>query len=276
MKRLMVGVEGSEGSQAALRWTCALAEATGASVRAISTFASSPKVLPEELETKVAQRRAELEGWVKAVGTSAKVDTTVWAEDPREVLADLAENDGVDLLVVGRDGPRGEPGFLAVGSVGEYLAHHVSVPLAVVPTDASPAFGVVVVGVDGSPGAVAAVDWVQALAGAAGCDVVAATVHEPVLDTAQADGWKAQIETEILEDWARPLVEAGITTRAVAVQGPAPAEGLLETAGEHDADLLVVGMRGRGGFLGLRVGGNAIRALHKASSVALVMVPAAE
>ena len=54
---------------------------------------------------------------------------------------------------------------------------------------------------------------IAVFAGDAGSDVVAATVHEPVLDTAGGEGWQAQIESEILEEWARPLVEAGVTAQ---------------------------------------------------------------
>ena len=87
----------------------------------------------------------------------------------------------------------------------------------------------VLVGDDRSPGAAAARAWANALAGAAGAEVVVAGVT----DTAAGAG----------------TVEQQLT-------GP-PAPALLGFADEISADLVVVGRRGAGGFDALRLGSTA-------------------
>ena len=72
--------------------------------------------------------------------------------------------------------------------------------------------------------------------------------------------------------WAAPIEEAGVPVTPVAVRNVRPADGLLLAAAEHEADLLVVGTRGLGGFSGLRIGGTALRLLHRAE-LPLVAVP---
>jgi hypothetical protein len=94
------------------------------------------------------------------------------------------------------------------------------------------------VGDDGSPGAVAARTWARALAGAARAEVVVATVV-PLASVGQG---VAQ---------ARPTGTRELTG--------APATALLAFAEEIAADLVVVGRRGAGGFEALRLGAPPIR-----------------
>jgi len=124
--------------------------------------------------------------------------------------------------------------------------------------------GKIVVGVDGSDASRAALRWAIEEARLRHADVVA--VHTWVMPTFPAEiGYVPQVDfTEMLpglEQSAQRLVEGvvaevggddpGVEVRAVAAEGT-PAAVLLEEAA--DAELLVVGSRGRGGLTGLLLG----------------------
>lgn len=87
-------------------------------------------------------------------------------------------------------------------------------------------------------------------------------------------------ETEVVEDATRLLereladVPDDVEVEPVVVEGPA-ARALLETA--RGADLLVVGSRGRGGFMGLLLGSTSHQVVtHATCPVVVVPTPPEE
>lgn len=86
-------------------------------------------------------------------------------------------------------------------------------------------------------------------------------------------------EAEVVEDatelLARELAEvpADVRVEQVVVEGPA-ARALLETA--RGADLIVVGSRGRGGFMGLLLGSTSHQVVTHATCPVVVVPMAAE
>lgn len=130
------------------------------------------------------------------------------------------------------------------------------------PTDPPPSPGVVVVGVDDSPGAERALRWAVHEAAAHHWDVIAVMAWE--LPTTGALGVEpmpvdiASLAQGASETLARIIARVaddadalGVTVTGEAAHGH-PRHVLLEQS--EDADLLVVGSRGRGGFAGLLLG----------------------
>jgi len=121
--------------------------------------------------------------------------------------------------------------------------------------------GDVVVGVDGSEGSRAALRFAYEEAGLRRCPLVVVTVWQyPVLTTLPAFGALPPIEDlsgEAENSLRQVLDEEGVATtdevdvQTVVAEGAAAA-ALIEAA--HDADLLVVGSRGHGGFTGMLLG----------------------
>jgi nucleotide-binding universal stress UspA family protein len=115
--------------------------------------------------------------------------------------------------------------------------------------------GRIVVGVDGSAGSRAALEFAIKEASLRGARVDAViSWHIPVM--AMEAGVASNFDPE---GWARSTLEGELATvpaGEVRVQGRVarghPSEALLEAA--SGADLLVVGTRGRGGFAGLLLG----------------------
>ncbi len=277
LRRLVVGVDGSAAAAAALYWAGLLAVSADAEVVAVSAFEVPwSEVTPEDHERLVKERdRLLADVWVRpASDAGASVRATLREGDPRHIVLSAAEAEGADLVVLGRTGTGGGPGFLHLGSVAEYAAHHTRQALAVIPSTTSEPIQRIVVGVDGSPDSLHAVQWCADLAGITDASVVAVAVEEAYLEwtpSTSADNWRRDVEHQT-DRWVAPLTEAGIAVEHVAQRDLHPADGLLGGASARGGDLLVVGTRGAGGFSGLRAGGVAMKVLHRAS-LPVVLVP---
>jgi nucleotide-binding universal stress UspA family protein len=146
----------------------------------------------------------------------------------------------------------------------------------------------IVVGVDGSDGAARAVVWTARLARTTGAQVVAAHAIEMpifldgyplVAGSIPAEPWDVawkewrEHEHETLElQWCRPLAEAGVRYRAETIEGGPKA--LIELAESEDADAIVVGRRGRGGFAELVLGSFSHHLVHHSHRPVIVVPPA--
>jgi nucleotide-binding universal stress UspA family protein len=140
----------------------------------------------------------------------------------------------------------------------------------------------IVVGVDGSESAVEALRWAVRLAKDTGAGVEAVQAFE--LPLGWIDGYAPDLERWFQE--ARGVAQrsldanvgqavaatSGVSVTRTVVEGPA-ANVLIEHS--KDADLLVVGSRGRGGFAGLLMGSVSQQCVHH-SRCPVVVVPLPE
>lgn len=247
----VVGVDGSEAAQRALRWAAGLAEHHGGAVTAVHAYDVGRDIDPR-LGAAVREAALAEADEVLARATDELADTGVIVEhEVRSVgedhvvtaLCDAARD--ADLLVVGSRGLGGFYG-LVMGSVSLHTVLHAPGPIAVVPgkervRHLSPSGGYVLVGLDGSPHAARALDWALDEVQAGGGRLVLAYV---------GDDWRKREGEEILEQ-ARALVPDGVEVETHALIGT-PAEVLVDRS--KDARLTVVGSRGRGGFRGMVLG----------------------
>jgi len=135
--RLILGLDGSDGSQAALEWCREHAALLDAEVIAVGVIDLAPLIgLPwagaPPLEDFRREMSAALEisvATLRATGVTCR--TIVKEGNPAAMLEEVADESG-DLIVVGR---RGRGGFaeMLLGSVPHALAHHARGPLLVVP-----------------------------------------------------------------------------------------------------------------------------------------------
>jgi nucleotide-binding universal stress UspA family protein len=104
----------------------------------------------------------------------------------------------------------------------------------------------VLVGTDGSRDAEAAVAFATGLARSAGARLVA--VHAAgLLDAQRSPGEHQELRAALDGDWTRTARDVGVEVATILRDGP-PLQVLLDVADEVDADILVVGSRGIGGF----------------------------
>ncbi len=137
---VVVGVEGSQASVAALAWAARYAHAIGASLRAVLAWhypsaAGGPPtgVAPEAVTSEVEQsRRQILDEAIEATcgdKPSLAIERSVVYGHPAQVLVD--ESKDADLLVVGSRGYGGFTGLM-LGSVSTHRVTHASCPVTVV------------------------------------------------------------------------------------------------------------------------------------------------
>jgi nucleotide-binding universal stress UspA family protein len=276
-RTVVVGVDGSEPGLDAVRWAAAEALRRAAPLRLVNAFGwpATPhigdpglgvdhrEVLLETARESLAAAAAEADRAAPGV----VVEQQVVVGFPVPVL--VSESARAQLVVLGDRGLGGFTGLL-VGSVAIALAARAACPVVVVRgsgPDAPPG-GPVVVGVDGSRLSEAALAF--AVDAAATRDVPLVAVHtwrDTVLDAATAGlvDWQA-VETEeqrVLAERLAPWTEKhpALEVRRV-VTTDRPAAALVERSGE--AQLVVVGSRGRGGFAGLLLGSVSHALVHHA------------
>ncbi|MDX1657734.1 MAG: universal stress protein [Nitriliruptorales bacterium] len=135
---LVVGVDGSDNADEALRWALDYARGRGATIRLTTAWAWEEVVGPPgarfPVETREeAETRADhlLDEVVERVSVGeVQVERVRKLGRPSEVL--LAEADDADLLVVGSRGRGGFAGLL-LGSVSQQCVTHAPCPVVVVP-----------------------------------------------------------------------------------------------------------------------------------------------
>ena len=277
MKRIVVGADGSAGSSNAMRWASRLAWAHGAEVVVMTGFVPTDSELPpSRYQTLLARTEEDLKQWSDAAHLGeVPVRTIVERGDARPGILNVARREEADLIVVGRSGRSAGPGFLHIGSLAEWLAHNSDRPVAIVGGAVNTSTRSALVGVDGSPGSHAALAWVAELAACAELRVVAASVSEPIVEwstTSSRENWRRGLEKTIREEMADELNRTGVDYTALALSGTNVADALLRAAQDERTDIVVVGMRGLGGFTQLRIGGVALKVLHR-SDRPVVLVP---
>ncbi|MGO8889581.1 MAG: universal stress protein [Streptosporangiaceae bacterium] len=135
-RRIVVGVDGSPSSMAALRWAVLQAELTGCTVEAVTAWR-----LPSRYGfAAVTDRARDFEGdarkiladalnEVNSVEPDVIIRSSVVEGHPAEVLVRAARR--ADMLVVGSRGHGGFTGAL-LGSVSQYCVHNAPCPVLVI------------------------------------------------------------------------------------------------------------------------------------------------
>lgn len=294
--RIVVGVDASANSAAALRWAVGESELRGDRVVALFAWGYIPPGHAGDgrtfdAEYTAANAEAVLAAAVEDVlGAEAagRVERRVLCELPTKAL--LATATGADLLVIGARGVGGFRGLM-LGSVSEACLHHTSVPLAVVRVAApdgagdaeerepgSAGAGRIVVGIDGSESARRALHWAldEARRRRVCVDVVHAWQPPYVVPSPFAG---LPLDVDVIEKHARATLDRAVDAEDTRYR-PAPVERILVRGGAaravldaaQGADLVVLGTRGLGGFRGLVLGSITHHVAHHVQCP-LVVIP---
>lgn len=287
---VVVGVDGSEPSLAALDWAIAEAADRQARLRVVHTytwpmyreeFDALPHG-PEEggLRTAAVEILANAVRRVRTTAPEVPVDSVLLTGPAsRRLLAEAAD---ADLLVVGSRGHGGFAGLL-LGSVSGQVGTHALCPVVVVRSstgDAGQWSGQVIVGVDDIDGSAGTVEFALDEAARLGTGLIVAHSMPPALTVSAMPG-PAMLydDTELVESaelrfaeavarWADKRPELSVNPHF----SRRPAAWMLIEA-SAGAKLVVVGSRGRGGFTGLLLGSVSRQLLHHAACPVAV-VPA--
>lgn len=272
---ILVGIDGSDSGAEALRWAAAeaalrdrpLVIANVYSVGVVGYPTDLPVTVFEALRKDSGQILAEAAAAVRADHPDLTVTTVTRSGAVIPLL--IEESRGKELAVSGSRGLGGFTGLL-LGSIGMGLAAHAACPVAVIRgSAAAPTVGnaaPVVVGVDGSHEADQALQ--AAFAEAALRQSPLRVVHcwqDPTTDLYTTEGdqpvslpefdedaWRAYAAKALDENLAEVRTAHPEVTVESVVDWRRPTVALLDRA--KDAQLLVVGSRGRGAFKGLVMG----------------------
>jgi nucleotide-binding universal stress UspA family protein len=139
VRSIVVGTDGSPSAEAAVRRAAEIAKGTGARVDLVTaypdvptyreTIRSSAKAEPIDLRQVAESVLARESRAVEDEGI--EVTTHAREGDPAEVIIDVAQEQGADLIIVGARGLSGLQRFL-LGSVSSKLSHHAPTSVMVV------------------------------------------------------------------------------------------------------------------------------------------------
>jgi nucleotide-binding universal stress UspA family protein len=294
--RVVVGVDGSPGSRAALVHAFTTAAQRGAELEVVSSYrlnlvwtGGSPLEVPD-----TEAIRADTESRAQALVDDVRSDPStigipgVDAVDVRLVVSEgravpelLRRSQHADLLVVGSRG-RSAMRSTLLGSVALHCTTHARCPIVVVhPMSSLAESPRVVVGVDGSTESRAALVAALQEARRTGAEVEVVAAYFPTGYWTDATLVLVQTVEEIRADLQRRTEElvgdvlreqagtGGVSRVRTGIhEGPA-AEVLLQRA--RGAQLLVVGSCGRGAIRGVLLGSVALHcAMHAPGPVMLV------
>jgi nucleotide-binding universal stress UspA family protein len=266
--KVVVGVDGSAASDAAIPWAAHEAAMRGLPIKLINVVAPtlvSSAMAPNDTITQGQEDQAR-----QIIDQARRVVDEVAGEKPREIHTEVryasvvptlvdASNDA-QMIVVGRSG-LGAWGPDVLGSVTSGLLHHAHCPVAVVHAPESAQHEIredapILVGIDGSAASEAAVALAFDEALHRGVPLVALHAWSdvavfPILGM----DWRTyrdegdEVLGERLAGWQERYPEVQVHRRLVC---DVPARWLIDDS--KDAQLVVLGSRGRGGYAGMHLG----------------------
>jgi nucleotide-binding universal stress UspA family protein/nitrite reductase/ring-hydroxylating ferredoxin subunit len=245
-RTILVGTDGSETATVAVRAATGLAKRFGAVVRIVCAHGDGG---PDEDTAKEVLHYAR--DAVRAEGVETK--THMKAGEPAQVVNELADLHGADVIVVGSVG-MGRARRFRRGGIAEKVAVEAPCDVLIVRTTggrtAEGAYRHLLVGTDGSATATEAARKGFELAEILGAEVTLVYVGDPLLGsialeaTSKGRPGTAEVHTETL-------------------QGD-PAEKIVELAEGDRADLVVVGNRGLTGARRMLLGSIPNKIAHEA------------
>lgn len=265
---ILVGVDGSPESEAAIRWAtneAIMRDQPLTLMHAIPPVVVSWPVAYLEVSFVESQEVSAREVIEKAQKT---VQASAGQSQPPPVCIEMRHADAPSALVIGsRDaymtvvGSRGMGalGRAILGSVSSGLVHHGHGPIAIIhaeesqtPDVASP----VLLGIDGSPASEDATTLAFDEASRRGVDLVALHAWSDVgvlpvlgMDWHKYEDEGHEVLAERLAGWQERYPDVHVVRRIVCDQ---PARWLIDES--RQAQLVVVGSHGRGGFSGMMLG----------------------
>lgn len=270
LRGVVVGVDGSEAAQAAVRWAAQEAAMRSTPLTVVHVIDALPVAtsaltwpfgrVPEEvMEAQEREGRKYIADATRtALACIGNSDIDVSGEMLiGNIVGALAEVSAAGQLLVVACRGRSRKHHRPLGSVGTGMLHHARCPVAVVHDEAPPsAHSPVLVGIDGSTASEEATAVAFDEASRRGVDLVALHVWSdadmtslPSLETSVQQRVAEETLAERLAGWQEKYPD--VTVRRL-VRYDRPAQQLL--AESVRAQVLVVGSRGRGGFTGLMLG----------------------
>jgi nucleotide-binding universal stress UspA family protein len=288
---IVVGVDGSTGSDEAVLWAVGLAANRGLSLHVVHALRLSvpwqgvgiaeATVVVDSFRDSGERILRDAVRLARGVDESVTITTDMPTGPPVPLLIELSRS--VRMVVVGHTGVGGFSDML-LGSTAAAVVSHAHCPVLVVRGRFGPAGvpeeGPVVVGIDGSPVSEVAVALAFDEASLRGVALIA--LHAWYDDTygARYSSGQYLMEWDSIKDgellllaerlagWQEKYPDVEVRRELV---GARPRHALLEWSAR--AQLVVVGSRGRGGFRSMLLGSTSQALVHHAQCPVLVARP---
>ena len=147
IKKILVPVDGSQEAVSACIWAVSIAKRTGAGVvllhvvdmnqMSIMDRVSVSGYVPDKLKKEGKRLLSE---YTSHLTDKVGIGTMLRMGDPGKVIVEEAEEQEIDLIVMGSTG-QSELVSLVMGSVSQYVLHHTNLPVMIVKDEDSAAEG---------------------------------------------------------------------------------------------------------------------------------------
>ena len=287
MTTYLVGLDASDHSRAALSWALAVATPHDPIVAVHAWLV--PVVTGYEAAAPIdpAAAEASARDFVRQELSehADRVEGRITDGPPGRALVEAAASLGPDLVIVVGHGGSGKASLL-LGSTAHHVVHHAHLPVVVVRGELRVPVRHLVVGLDGfdehdsaDEHSMAALRWALLLPGVTQVDVshadfvpgvAAGPVREPGLESTAE---QADDDARLREAIASATDGAGVAPNGAEIRplvaGGTGAFALIEAS--RDADLVVIGTRGRSGLVELILGSTTLEVLaHAHCPVAVI------
>lgn len=285
---VVVAVDGGEPSNNAVRWAANTANKRGIPLRLASSYTMPqflyaegmvpPQELYDDLQNECLRKIDAAREIAHEVAPDIQIGHTVVEGSPIDMLLDLSTTS--TMIVMGSRGLGGLSGMV-LGSVSAAVVSHASCPVVVVREDNAVTeetkYGPVVVGVDGSDVSTKATQVAFEEANARGAELYAVHTYmdnsSPAAGAIVSEDQLQQVDTQRAEKLDQALAPFAqkfpdVTVKKIITRDR-PVRALVEQA--QNAQLLITGSHGRGGFKGMLLGSTS-RALLQAAPCPMMVV----
>lgn len=292
LRRILCPTDFSDVSVRAESYAVALARHYDATLHLLHVDPPMPLMAPygevpvdirlfEEQRAQAVADLAAAKGRAQAAGV--RVETSICGGQAAREILQVSRDQSPDLVVIGTHG-RGGVEHLLLGSVAEKVLRKAACPVLVVPPAAHPETGVlfsrILCPVDGSTASLDAARFAVSLARETDGRVILLTVIEPVPVYGEFAALDVEEYRRAGDAHARTVLREAVSPETrewcrlderIAV-GKA-SERILDTATAERADIVVMGVRGRGAIDMLAFGSTANDVIRRASCPVLAVHP---
>ena len=292
LTRILCPTDFSEVSTKAEAYATSLASRYGAALHLLHVDPPTPVMAPygempvdirlfEDQRQQAEHDLAAARDRARAAGVAA--DASIRGGYPAREVLEVADREHSDLIVLGTHG-RGGFEHLLLGSVAEKVMRKAPCPVMVVPalagTGSDVRFSRILCPIDGSASSADAVSYAVSLARETDGRLTLLYVVEPVPPVGEFGPLDADDGRRSGEAHAVAVLQAAVTPEVrqwcaveEAVAFGKASERILHTATSHSADVIVMGVRGRGAIDLLAFGSTTNDVIRRATCPVLAVHP---
>lgn len=247
--RVLVGIDGSQSSLAALRWANMMAARLGLGLRIAMAWSHPDDAITgvgDPMAVMHERTRHRIADAARSVGCGSAEFMSLHGRQPERAFLEAETDPDVAIVVVGTRGLGPVPGLL-LGSFSRQVLWHTVRPLVLIPQSAGSLtneIGHVVIGTDRSRPAQSAIEWAAALCGSLGATATVIRCLDPgaelPLGRLAEINDRARVE---IDESCGTFRSRGVSYEALVTNAD-PRPKIIEVAGATSAGLIVIGKRG--------------------------------